>query len=135
MTYLPQLHRILVEGAARLERGEFEPSGEPAQRGGRFARALRRLKGHRLFIFAGVAVLLAGSAGGAIALLGQPSAPLNGKASIPAGSPASPLGAIRYNVSVTPDLTGGAVGWCISEREQSPSQIPFRTPSGVTTGY
>ena len=134
MTYLPQLHRILVEGAERLEHEALGSTagGAPARRGGRIAVALRRLRRRRPFIFVAFGLLLAGSAAAAVGLLeSQPSAPLSGSAHISPGPAASPLTGARYSVSVTPNLNGGAASWCITERVKSPTGIPFGNASAL----
>ena len=137
MTYLPQLHRSLVEAAARSERSPLNAASEEAPSGApsasRIAAALRRLTRRRLFIFVTFGVLLAGSAAAAVGVLeSQPSAPLSGSASKPAGS-ASPLAAARYSVSVTPNLNGGAASWCIAEQVKYPTRIPLGNASALRT--
>jgi hypothetical protein len=134
MTYLPQLHRILVEGAERLEREALgvAAASERARHGARIALALRRLRRRRLFVFAALGLLLAGSAAAAVGLLeSQPSAPLSGSAHVSPGPAASPLTGARYSVSVTPNLNGGAASWCITERVKSPTGIPFGNASAL----
>jgi hypothetical protein len=129
MTYLPELHRILVEGAARLEHSQIEvaadPTASPGRGRGRLG-ALRRFTRRRLFIFAGVGLLASGSAAAAlVALSGLRSAPPSGSISSQTGTGRSlQLAAGSYSVSVTPDLRGGAVGWCVTERDHASSAVP-----------
>lgn len=88
MTYLPKLHRILVEGAQRLEHETVGSAagGARGRRGARIAVAVRRLGGRRLFIFVAFGLLLAGSAAAAVGLLqSRRSAPLTGSAQISPG--------------------------------------------------
>jgi len=121
MTYLPDLQRILVEGAARLEQTQFETSAAPViriRRRGRLAGVLHRLTRGRLFVFAGVGLLAAGTAAAAIVeLTGRQSAPPAGHLSSQAGRGSSlQVGGGNYAVSVTPDRQAGGVGLCVSAR-------------------
>jgi hypothetical protein len=129
MTYLPELHRILVEGAARLEHSQIEVAGNataPPGRGRGRLGALRRFTRRRLFIFAGVGLLASGSAAAAlVALSGLRSAPPSGSISSQSGAGRGlQLAAGSYSVSVTPDLRGGDVGWCVTERDHESAAIP-----------
>jgi hypothetical protein len=103
MTYLPQLQRILVNGAARIER-EQSPRG-----------SWRR----RLPPLLGVAAVLAASGAAAAALVSEKSsAPPSGRLPVPAGVKTSTADVGRYDIVVTPALTGGGVGWCLSDQLQ-----------------
>jgi hypothetical protein len=135
MTHLPQLHRILVEGAERLERDAHDAGTADGRvhGSGRVAVALRRLGRRRLFIITALGVLLAGSAAALGVVESQPSAPLSGGASVGSGPGASPLRPARYSVSVTPNLTAGAASWCITERIQYPTGIPFGNALALRT--
>jgi hypothetical protein len=116
MTYLPQLHRILVDAATRLDdSGRAEGR---ASRAGRFVAGMRRLRRQRLFVPVSLAILLAGSAAAAFAVVeSQPSAPPSGTLTTPAGAThtGTPGAPNSYRITATPDLNGGAVGWCISD--------------------
>jgi len=130
MTYLPQLHRILVEGAARLEQTELDAGVElaaPLVPGGGRLGWLRRLTRRRLFIFVGAGLLASGSAAAAlVALNGSRSAPSNGGISSQTGAGGSlQVAAGSYSVTVTPDLLGGGVGWCVTERDRESAPLPI----------
>ena len=130
MTYLPELHRILVEGAARLEHAQSEAAAEPTappSRGRGRLGALRRLTRRRLFIFVGAGLLASGSAAAALfALNGLRSAPPSGAISSQTGAGRRlQLAAGSYSVSVTPDLPGGDVGWCVTESDHESAPIPI----------
>jgi hypothetical protein len=130
MSYLPDLHRILVEGAARIEHAQAGAGAEPAAPAifsrARLRTALRRLTRRRLFIFAGAGLLASGSAAAAlVALNGLRSAPPNGSISTQTGAGRSlQLATGSYSVSVTPDLLGGSVGWCVTERDRESTPLP-----------
>jgi len=118
MTYLPQLHRILVEGAERLERAEPAAEGDSvvksASRVGRVAVVVRQLRGRRLFIWVVLAVLVAGSTAAAVGVFGSTaSAPPSG--SLSTAGAGSAFAATSYRIAVTPNLNGGAVGWCVQD--------------------
>jgi hypothetical protein len=86
---------------------------DPPSQGGPLARLLRRLPRRRLYLIAVAAVLTAGCAAGAVAVLqGERSAPLSGALPGPPGG--------RYSFSVIPSLGAGTVGWCIGEETQTP---------------
>ena len=112
MSYLPQLHRILVEGATRLD-----AAGEGTPGAGRFAAALGRLRRRRLLIPVSVAILLAGSAAAIAVVENQPSAAPSGRLHRPPGvGTIGPLGVpLSYRIVATPNLNGGSVGWCIMD--------------------
>jgi hypothetical protein len=132
VTYLPELQRILVEGAMRLEHQQLDGTAEaltPARlrRGARLVAALRRLSRKRFFILIGVGLLAGGTAAAAIiALHGRRSA-------APAGALHSQAGfgsdlevtSGRYSVSVTPALRGGTVGLCVSEQDNESALVPI----------
>jgi hypothetical protein len=69
----------------------------------------------RLFVIVGSALLIAGGTAAALGVLnGQPSGPPSGKLSSPAADAGA--AATGYTVSVTPNLQGGGVGWCVATR-------------------
>ncbi|HEX2703743.1 MAG TPA: hypothetical protein VHM72_09960 [Solirubrobacteraceae bacterium] len=124
MTYLPELHRILVEGAARLEHAQLDvgaPSIERPFPSRERQSAFRRFSRRRLLAFVGVALLASGSAAAAlVALKGLRSAPPNGPLSSQAGAgPNLQLVTGSYSARMTPDLLGGSVGWCVAEARES----------------
>jgi len=81
---------------------------------GRVAGLWRRLSRRRLYLIAVAAVLAAGCAAGAAALLhAERSGPLSGALPGPPGG--------KYSFSVIPSLGAGTVGWCIGEETQMPS--------------
>ncbi len=86
---------------------------EPASEGGRVTGVWRRLSRRRMYLIAVAAVLAAGCAAGAVAVLhGEQSAPLSGALPGPPGG--------KYSFSVIPSLGAGTVGWCIGEETQTP---------------
>jgi hypothetical protein len=93
---LPELQRILIDGARRQERtAPFSPR--------------RRLGGRRPLILALAVLLVGGSAGGAVITLSR-SKPLSGTLS----QGPSPRAASHYQISVFPYMTVGWSGWCSS---------------------
>ncbi|MCW3026851.1 MAG: hypothetical protein JWN81_62 [Solirubrobacterales bacterium] len=93
---LPELQRILIDGARRQERAApVSPR--------------RRLGGRRPLILALAVLLVGGSAGAAVITLSR-SKPLSGTL---AQGP-SPRAASRYRISVFPYMTAGWSGWCSS---------------------
>jgi hypothetical protein len=93
---LPELQRILIDGARRQER--TAPSSPK-----------RRLGGRRPLILALAVLLVGGSAGGAVITLSR-SKPLSGTL---ARGP-SLRAASHYRISVFPYMTVGWSGWCSS---------------------
>ncbi|MGD0385081.1 MAG: hypothetical protein ABSB73_02985 [Solirubrobacteraceae bacterium] len=137
MTYLPQLHRIVVDAAERLEQ---DAAGASRGRRARIAAALRGLGRRRLLIVVACGALLAGSAATAVALLaGRESAAPSGRLSSGAGAGGARRFVVgRYNVGVYPDFVAGAAGWCVwvGYRESSPvsaGKVPA-AQSGSSTG-
>ena len=62
-----------------------------------------------------LALVLAGSAAGAATLVSeQPSAPPSATVPVPVGARPNAADVRRYDVTVTPNLGGGEVGWCLS---------------------
>jgi hypothetical protein len=115
MTYLPQLHQLLVEGAQQIEDAEaaapVNGAASAASGEGRIAGAVRRFRKRRLFIVVVLALVAAGSAAAATGVFsGTPSAPPSGRLGTDG---ANPLAATGYRIAVTPNLDGGAVGWCV----------------------
>jgi hypothetical protein len=136
MTYLPQLHRIIVAAAERLE----HDAGAGHGRGARIAATLRGLGRRRLLIVAACGALLAGSAAAAVAVLGgRESAAPSGQLSSGAGAGSARRFVVgNYDVGVYPDFVGGAAGWCVwvgyrQSRPVSAGKLPV-AQRGPSTG-
>jgi len=88
------------------------------EHGGGIVSALRRAARLRIFALAAGVMVVAGGTTAAIAVLsGQPSAPPSGTFTVPTGAtqrgvPGAPT---HYSITATPDLNGGAVGWCLQD--------------------
>ena len=93
---LPELQRILIEGARRQEQ-----AATPARK--------RRRGGRRALVVALAALLIGGAAAGAVITLNR-SKPLSGTLAQGPGG----LGVSHYRISVFPYMTVGWSGWCSS---------------------
>jgi hypothetical protein len=84
----------------------------PTARTGMFASAWRRVQRARLLVAVAGVLVIAGASAAAVGIWGTPSGPPAGKFVTP---PADEGGAASsYTVSVTPNLQGGGVGWCVA---------------------
>ena len=80
--------------------------------------ALRRAARLRFFALAAGVMVVAGGTTAAIAVLsGQPSAPPSGAFTVPTGATQRGVSGAptHYSITATPDLNGGAVGWCLQD--------------------
>jgi hypothetical protein len=108
--YIARLEASLRQAAAREypkgnESAAAPPGGTRAARGrSRWWRTWSRWGRSPLALVA-VVVLAGGSTAAAVALLSMRSAPLTG--TVP-----GPLGRLRYDIPLTPDLEPGHAGWC-----------------------
>ena len=93
---LPELQRILIDGARRQEQ-----AATPARK--------RRRGGRRALMVALAALLIGGAAAGAVITLNR-SKPLSGTLAQGPGG----LGVSHYRISVFPYMTVGWSGWCSS---------------------
>ena len=85
------------------------------QRSRWISRALWRARRGRLFVVVAGTLLIGGGVAAALGVLnGQPSGPPSGNFSSPSADAGA--AATGYTVSVTPNLQGGGVGWCVSTR-------------------
>jgi hypothetical protein len=137
VSYLPELQRILYEGALRLEHEELEAAGVPAardeQQGSRLSAALRWMRSRRFFILIAVGLLAGGTAAAAIIALNArrsaaPTGALHSQAGFGSDLEVTSGG---YAVSVTPALRGGTVGLCVSEQDHESALVPIGDPGAL----